>query len=1097
MAAVMTEATLKERLQARPDSLAFSRLADLYRKSGNIAQAIDLCVNGVEKHPEYVTGRIILGRCYLEQENLDKAVESFVGVCRVDERNIVALKMLADIFMRQGHHEKAGDLFLILAGIDPYNEMLARSAAQTRGSGKRDIRDILGITVDRKREYAASAPPSEPRAADTISAPAGTQIATPQELGITQSAPPFAAMADSKAATELATEIDLDEVLAEATEITGSDITERMTNMFGGEEATVAEPVAGTPPAPEHAPEPEAKPLGIMPVEETIEVEPLTEVPDGTTLTARIDELFGKDTIKMPAIKEVPREPSAAKAGETIEELSPPGEAAFEETMIMDADVMKLREESGISIKQEPGLNTEQEEKSKEHLVIEELVNGGMVESIENAAGNLVVDEQDTVEDLFKSIEDLNDKALSKSFSEEQEPAVADLIVSRETDSGFNADDTISGDDVQRRLEQMLEGKSPMPAGRGADSDKPGFDDTISGDDVRTRLEQMLEGKSPMPTGRGADSDKPGLDDTISGDDVRNRIEQMLEKKSPQSAESSRQMDVDTPASYNLFEAPEEKTEVTPEPPDDLEAAVAELVIDDADTSTASAVSGSPAATSDVFERSEEIFEKNRGKEEIPVAAPKPARTAAMDETSASSKLTVAEDTISGTDVVERLQAIFEKKEGKEDILAVPEVSLGRPGHPGIDTETEATVVFEQDEKSVVCRSEPPVDREALSEASFEIRKPGAAGDETSALSKPGTAADSITGDDVAKRLEGMFEKKTISDNREPPPTPSESTGTATEAIEDTSLSSDSVIETVGIMTGSDVEERLNDMFMEAPSTPQELEALLPAPPQPIEKEEVFQPVEQIIEEFEETLISGDSKPLVPGDAAKETAPAFPAERDESVDDESSALGELEEMFEADSQESGSLDPDAAVTPFEAIETGREQTAVFEDFEPGSIPKAPPPAPDVPLFLTGKDTPVDSETILAEVGKNDSPYDLPDHVLTPTLADLYFQQGQPHLALSIYRRLLEKSGGENDKFKKRIGDIEKAVADGTAVTRSPDDPPVVPVAKHKKITPAAGLHATSRTKKSLGVNRENLRPLSGVRLKKRPKIQWRKKSGEK
>jgi hypothetical protein len=40
MATPMTEAKLRERLQARPDSLAFSRLADLYRKSGNITQAI-------------------------------------------------------------------------------------------------------------------------------------------------------------------------------------------------------------------------------------------------------------------------------------------------------------------------------------------------------------------------------------------------------------------------------------------------------------------------------------------------------------------------------------------------------------------------------------------------------------------------------------------------------------------------------------------------------------------------------------------------------------------------------------------------------------------------------------------------------------------------------------------------------------------------------------------------------------------------------------------------------------------------------------------------------------------------------------------------
>jgi pilus assembly protein FimV len=396
----------------------------------------------------------------------------------------------------------------------------------------------------------------------------------------------------------------------------------------------------------------------------------------------------------------------------------------------------------------------------------------------------------------------------------------------------------------------------------------------------------------------------------------------------------------------------------------------------------------------------------------------------------------------------------------------------------------------------VLQESIPPVDQETLDEAFFEIKAPAAAEDETSESSKPGAPADSITGDDVAKRLEGMFQKKDEPVTFEPPPTAAESTGTATEAIDDTALSSDSVIETVGILTGNDVEDRLNDMFKEAESVKDRAEQ----PPaslekrQSIEKEEAFEPVAETIEEFEETLVSGDNEPLVPGAATKETVPASPVDRAEAVDDESSALGELEEILDAHPLES--LETETAKTHPETIETGGEQTAVFEDFTPGSVPKAPPPAPDVPIFLTSKDTPMDSETILAEVGKNDSPYDLPDHVLTPTLADLYFQQGQPHLALSIYRRLLEKSGGENDKFKKRIGEIEKAVADGTALNRFPEEQAAVPVVKPKKITPAVP-RATSHTKKSFGVSGEKLRPLSGVRLKKRPKIQWRKKAGEK
>jgi len=50
----------------------------------------------------------------------------------------------------------------------------------------------------------------------------------------------------------------------------------------------------------------------------------------------------------------------------------------------------------------------------------------------------------------------------------------------------------------------------------------------------------------------------------------------------------------------------------------------------------------------------------------------------------------------------------------------------------------------------------------------------------------------------------------------------------------------------------------------------------------------------------------------------------------------------------------------------------------------------------------------DSSAPLNGIDTRDKPYSIPDHVLTPTLADIYFQQGQYQLALQIYSRLIEK-----------------------------------------------------------------------------------------
>jgi len=57
---------------------------------------------------------------------------------------------------------------------------------------------------------------------------------------------------------------------------------------------------------------------------------------------------------------------------------------------------------------------------------------------------------------------------------------------------------------------------------------------------------------------------------------------------------------------------------------------------------------------------------------------------------------------------------------------------------------------------------------------------------------------------------------------------------------------------------------------------------------------------------------------------------------------------------------------------------------------------------------------------------NDS-VSLPDHVLTPTFADIYLQQDQPRIAKQIYERLLEKEP-DNDLYLERIEEIDTYIA---------------------------------------------------------------------
>jgi hypothetical protein len=113
-----------------------------------------------------------------------------------------------------------------------------------------------------------------------------------------------------------------------------------------------------------------------------------------------------------------------------------------------------------------------------------------------------------------------------------------------------------------------------------------------------------------------------------------------------------------------------------------------------------------------------------------------------------------------------------------------------------------------------------------------------------------------------------------------------------------------------------------------------------------------------------------------------------------------------------------------------------------------------------------------------EIDERDKPYIIPDHVLTPTLADIYFQQGQYQLALQIYSRLLEKDP-DNDRLQNRIIEINTCIEQnphenndnhGTQYRHTGDNKPLNHIVS-KDISP-----------------KSNSRPLSGVRIPKKKKL---------
>jgi len=124
---------LEARFRENPKGRNFAPLADAYRKAGLIDNAIGLCQTGLEHHPDYVSGHIVLGRCLVDKKDDAQAEDVFRRVLDLDPENILALKVLAEIAERTERFDQAMDWLNRLLLADPMNGEAADGLSRVRG----------------------------------------------------------------------------------------------------------------------------------------------------------------------------------------------------------------------------------------------------------------------------------------------------------------------------------------------------------------------------------------------------------------------------------------------------------------------------------------------------------------------------------------------------------------------------------------------------------------------------------------------------------------------------------------------------------------------------------------------------------------------------------------------------------------------------------------------------------------------------------------------------------------------------------------------------------------------------------------------------
>ncbi|MGH7513164.1 MAG: tetratricopeptide repeat protein, partial [Gemmatimonadales bacterium] len=143
---------LERRYTENPQGLTFAPLAEVHRKNGDVARALELLRAGLTLHPDYIPASIVLGRCHLDLGELPAAEAAFAHVLALDGENVIALKALADITERQYRFDESERWLRTLIAVDRSND---------------EARDQLG-RVEASRRQAGVASSASPDAAGAL-----------------------------------------------------------------------------------------------------------------------------------------------------------------------------------------------------------------------------------------------------------------------------------------------------------------------------------------------------------------------------------------------------------------------------------------------------------------------------------------------------------------------------------------------------------------------------------------------------------------------------------------------------------------------------------------------------------------------------------------------------------------------------------------------------------------------------------------------------------------------------------------------------------------------------------------------------------------
>lgn len=161
--------SLQVLLQQNPNSLTFGRVAETLMQQGRLDEAIQLCEEGIRRHPYYVTGHMVLGKCYLQKKLFDQAEKEFKRVLLFDPQYLAAHKHYGDLMREIGWDNTCEMSYRKILQIDPLDKAMKALVEEfaTRAKGEKAPALAIRPAIKPVKEAPSAPPPvSTPPAVD-------------------------------------------------------------------------------------------------------------------------------------------------------------------------------------------------------------------------------------------------------------------------------------------------------------------------------------------------------------------------------------------------------------------------------------------------------------------------------------------------------------------------------------------------------------------------------------------------------------------------------------------------------------------------------------------------------------------------------------------------------------------------------------------------------------------------------------------------------------------------------------------------------------------------------------------------------------------